>query len=815
MAARDQSHVHLLVVILLLVLGIFLADIALRLRISGGIPYVAAVILTLWSPQRRLTLLVAAMSTILAILGSFLSPTGGEFREVLSIHVLAFFAIWVTALLVLQRKQSERALQESEARYRQLVELSPDAVVVHRDGVIVFANRAAAMLLGAMHPDDLVKQSLLEFVHPTYRELATTRLQRILQEGHVDLVEQQFVRLDGQVIDVEAAGIATVYQHAPAIQSVIRDITIRKRVEAALQESEERFRNLIEGSIQGVVIYRDFKPLFANQAYADILGYDTPENILAMDNLVLQVAAPHEHARLMGYVQARMRNEAAPTYHEFQGVRKDGSPVWLSNIVRVVSWEGAPAIQSTVFNITEHKRAEAALQKSEARLARILDSALDAIITIDADRCVVLFNLAAEQIFHCTAAEIQGQPFTRLCSAALIACIEAFIQRGEAQRSIWLPDGLTARRANDEEFPVEGTVSSVEGPDPTLYTVILRDINARKQSESTLQTLQLENVYLQEEIKSTYNFEEIVGASAALKSVLQAVEQVAQTDATVLLTGETGTGKELVARAIHDLSTRKDRPLIKVNCAALPSGLVESELFGHEKGAFTGAVARKDGRFALADKGTIFLDEVADIPPEVQIKLLRVLQEQEYERVGGVQSLKVDVRAIAATNRNLEHVMQVGQFRSDLYYRLHVFPIRLPPLRERRDDIPLLVKYFTMKYGKKLGKQLETIPPKTMAALRTYSWPGNVRELEHVIERALIVSQGPHLELGSWFPDMDHASSPLRTRTLGEMEREYILEVLEMTDWRVSGEGGAAMLLGMKRTTLESRMKKFGIRRKG
>jgi formate hydrogenlyase transcriptional activator len=327
--------------------------------------------------------------------------------------------------------------------------------------------------------------------------------------------------------------------------------------------------------------------------------------------------------------------------------------------------------------------------------------------------------------------------------------------------------------------------------------------------------LEEENRYLQEEIKSDHNFEEIVGQSRAIKEVFKAIEAVAPAGATVLITGETGTGKELVARALHNLSPRRGKALIKVNCAALPAGLIESELFGHEKGAFTGAIARKIGRFELAHGGTLFLDEIGDLPLELQPKLLRVLQEGEFERIGASRTTGVDVRVVAATNRNLETAVRENRFRPDLYYRLNVFPIRLPPLRERTDDIPLLVRYLTLKYGPRLGKRISNVSPAIMKVLQTYSWPGNVRELENVIERATILSAGAELDLGWWPMTTPGRGRAGGTRTLEEVEREHIRAVLELTGWRVSGEQGAARHLGMKPTTLEARMKKLGITRKG
>ncbi len=325
--------------------------------------------------------------------------------------------------------------------------------------------------------------------------------------------------------------------------------------------------------------------------------------------------------------------------------------------------------------------------------------------------------------------------------------------------------------------------------------------------------LEQENLYLLEEIETHHKFEEIIGDSPAMRKVLQEVETVAPTDATVLILGETGTGKELVARAIHTLSPLKSRTLVKVNCAALPAGLIESELFGHEKGAFTGAISRKIGRFELADGGSILLDEIGDLPLDLQAKLLRVLQDGSFERVGGSQTMEVRVRVIAATNRNLVKAMQDGAFREDLYYRLNVFPVRVPPLRERADDVPLLVRHFVLKHGTRFGKQIESIPQNRMEDLRAYSWPGNVRELENVIERAMILSQGSELDLGDWAPGTSIRPLPTEGSTLSDVERSHILKVLELTNWHLSGEKGAANILGLKRTTLQGRMRKLGIRR--
>ena len=322
-----------------------------------------------------------------------------------------------------------------------------------------------------------------------------------------------------------------------------------------------------------------------------------------------------------------------------------------------------------------------------------------------------------------------------------------------------------------------------------------------------------EKLYLEEEIRTEYTFEEIVGESPALKRVLSQVETVAPTDSSVLVLGETGTGKEVIARAIHDLSPRRERTFVKVNCAAIPTGLLESELFGHEKGAFTGAIAQKVGRFELAHRGTLFLDEVGDIPLELQPKLLRVLQEKEFERLGGTRTLHVDVRVVAATNRDLTQMVEDRLFRSDLYYRLNVFPIVVPPLRERAEDIPLLVRYFAQKHARRMDRHIETIPAEEMEALTRYHWPGNVRELENLIERAVILSRGPALHVPLPEDRLSGEAPAASPVTLEAAEREHILRALRDTNWVIAGPSGAAARLGMKRTTLQSRMAKLGISR--
>jgi formate hydrogenlyase transcriptional activator len=352
---------------------------------------------------------------------------------------------------------------------------------------------------------------------------------------------------------------------------------------------------------------------------------------------------------------------------------------------------------------------------------------------------------------------------------------------------------------------------------------------AFKEIDALKDKLAEEKLYLEEEIRSAYNFEEIVGDSPAIRRALAQVELVAPAGTTVLILGETGTGKEVIARAVHNLSPRKERTFVKVNCAAIPSGLLEAELFGHERGAFTGAISQKIGRFELADRGTLFLDEIGDIPLELQPKLLRVLQEQEFERLGSNRTQRVDVRVVAATNRDLSRLVADREFRSDLYYRLNVFPIQIPPLRERREDVPLLVRYFVQNFSRRLNKTVEYVPADAMDALVNYGWPGNIRELENLIERAVLLSPGKELRVplselksatlssngnvAADIPLFSSSPSPVPITTLEEAERQHILRALRQTEWRIAGPKGAAVILGMKRTTLQARMRKLGIRR--
>ncbi|MFA5789405.1 MAG: sigma 54-interacting transcriptional regulator, partial [Candidatus Gracilibacteria bacterium] len=373
---------------------------------------------------------------------------------------------------------------------------------------------------------------------------------------------------------------------------------------------------------------------------------------------------------------------------------------------------------------------------------------------------------------------------------------------------------------------LEQTVQERTGELVRANEQLSREIVERKVTEESLQSanaenkqlkdrFHAENIYLRTDLDREFNFGEIIGRSNALEYVFFKVEQVAPQDATVLLLGETGTGKGVVARSIHGKSSRKDRPMITVNCSALPANLIESELFGREKGAYTGSHDRQIGRFELADKGTLFLDEIGEMPMELQSKLLRVIQDGEFERLGSPKTIKVNVRIIASTNRNLEEEIRKGRYREDLFYRLNVFPITIPPLRQRKEDIPLLVDYFVAKFNKKTGKKIETVSKDTLNVLQKYDWPGNVRELESIIERAVITSQGTALQI------LDRFENSLKTgeqeaqdcKALVDIERDHIFQVLQKTGWRIGGESGAAVILGLNPSTLRGRMRKYGIRR--
>jgi len=472
-------------------------------------------------------------------------------------------------------------------------------------------------------------------------------------------------------------------------------------------------------------------------------------------------------------------------------------------------------------------RAESEVRDREQKMSRLLSSAMDAIIELDHDLQIIGMNPAAEKVFSCRADAMIGKNFMKFISTEsctkLSLLTHELQSRPEGEQYLWIPGNLEAY-SGANRFPAEASLSRYELQGRTNYTLILRNVNDRLASEKKIQSLTEQTEYLKEEIRALQNFDEIIGHSPKILQLLRDIHQVAAADTTILIQGETGSGKELVARAIHEGSNRKNKPLITVNCAAIPSTLIESEFFGHEAGAFTGATKKREGRFELADGGTIFLDEIGELLPDVQSKLLRVLQEGEFQPVGSSRSKKVDVRVIAATNRNLQQMMQEGKFREDFYYRIHVFPISIPPLRDRENDIALLATKFAEKFARKMGKKIAAPSPEFIQRLKQYHWPGNVRELQNVIERAVITSADGKLNLDRSLIsipmdshlDTTSAADDRKVRTAKEfddMERRNLLLAMESAGWRIAGQGGAAQLLGLKPSTLTSRMKALGIQR--
>ncbi|MCZ7640765.1 MAG: sigma 54-interacting transcriptional regulator [Verrucomicrobia bacterium] len=477
-------------------------------------------------------------------------------------------------------------------------------------------------------------------------------------------------------------------------------------------------------------------------------------------------------------------------------------------------------------------RTEQEVRAREEQLSALLETALDAILVFDGQLQIVRVNQAATRLFGCTAEDLLGEDLREFLAPDSVGRIEQFTlesaEHDSDKRQLWLPQDFVARRWDHSLFPAEATLSCFESRRQRFLTLILRNLDERVQAERQLERLRQETEYLRDAVRELPGSDDLLGRSEGMQVVLRAIEQVARTDATVLITGETGTGKERVARALHRASHRAEQPLVLVNCAALPTHLIESELFGHERGAFTGAVARRDGRFALANGGTIFLDEIAELPLELQPKLLRVLQEGEFEPLGGTKTLRVNVRVIAATHRDLRQMVADGKFREDLFFRLHVFPIHLPPLRERGADVEQLAAAFVQRFARRLGKRVGPLTSAQLQCLRRHDWPGNVRELQNVIERALILSPGPDLQLERALAGVAALPEPaepvsatptdgtrrvLTAKEFEQLERTNLLRALQACQWRVAGEQGAARLLGLPPSTLSSRMKALQLRR--
>ena len=476
-------------------------------------------------------------------------------------------------------------------------------------------------------------------------------------------------------------------------------------------------------------------------------------------------------------------------------------------------------------------RAEAAMREREAQLSLLLDTAMDAILVLDGEFRITRLNPRAAELFACTEEDLAGESFLDFLGPAAAAKFSRLAQELQArpgERPLWLPEGLEAIRWDKTPVPAEAAISRYLYNGAPYYTVFLRSMSERLEAERRIRVLVEEAESLRAVVGEAPGEMGIIGRSAGIRGVCNSIRQVAPTDATVLILGETGTGKELVARAIHDAGARRGETLVRVNCAAIPESLIESEFFGHEKGAFTGATARRDGRFAQADGGTLFLDEIGELPLDLQAKLLRVLQEGEFEPLGASKTRKVDVRVIAATNRSLEDEIADGRFREDLYYRLNVFPIRLPSLQERGDDILLLAEAFGRRFAERMGRRFDEPTDEDKQLLKAYSWPGNVRELQNVIERALILSSGRKLDLSRAMPQANGgerdenvlaaSTAPQPAKVLSavefeELEKRNLLCALEACGWKISGAKGVSALLGLPPSTVSSRMKALRIQR--
>jgi PAS domain S-box-containing protein len=588
---------------------------------------------------------------------------------------------------------------------------------------------------------------------------------------------------------------------------------------------------------------REGRATFINPAAAQMLGWE-PDDLIGkpLHKLIHHTACDgsaiplHECPIFAVFTDGVVRRVDHDVFW-----RKDGSSFDVEYVSTPIICEqrGLLGAVVTFSDITARRAAEQEMADLRRHNESILGSAGEGIYGLDADGCTTFVNPAAEKILGWSAEELLGKPqhdithhtkqdgstYDRHDCPIYAAFTDGAVHRVDDEL-FWHKDGRS--------IPVEYVSTPVRDENGTLTgaVVTFNDITERKRHEKALKSalaeverlkerLQQENQYLRQEIKVSHNFEEMVGQSEAMTKAKRLIEQVAATDATVLVLGETGVGKELFARAIHNMSSRKERTLVKVNCAALPSTLIESELFGHEKGAFTGATAKRTGRFELADGGTIFLDEIGELSLELQAKLLRVLQEGEFERLGSGDTIKVDIRIVAATNRDLSKMVLTGDFRDDLYYRLNVFPVKVPPLRERREDIPPLVTHFAHKFASKCGKQIDTIPGHVQASLQAYDWPGNIRELENVIERAVILTNDSTLHVDDALDTKSVVPGRTATiempanntdqRSLEQIERAHILEIFEQTNWRISGDEGAAVILDLHPNTLRSRMKKLGL----
>lgn len=558
---------------------------------------------------------------------------------------------------------------------------------------------------------------------------------------------------------------------------------------------------------------------YVNDTFAQIFGFADRGSFLRERKKLGEVIPSEQLLPILEDLESKGK----VILREVASSDRKGRPLWICLTAKRVSNAEGLFIEGFVTDITDKKEARQALERSQLQLRMLIEQAGDAFFIHDYEGRILDVNQRAcdtlgysrEELLRMTIDDIDIEAREKKHKAL-------FWNRLKPGQYVTF-EGVH-RRKDGTTYPVEVTLGRVDLGGESLLLSITRDISKRKEAEEQLkrayeeikllkERLERENIYLKEEIRTRFSEGEFIGQSPAIKKVLKLAEKVAKEDTCVLIMGETGTGKELLARIIHEMSPRRERPMVVVNCAALPATLIESELFGVEKGAYTGAVKPRMGRFEAADGSTLFLDEVGELSIDLQAKLLRVLEHKEFERLGSSKTISVDVRIIAATNQDLAELVREKRFRSDLYFRLSVFPIYIPPLRERREDIPLLVWHFVEVFNRTMGKRITRVPDATMQRLMDYPWPGNVRELRNVIERAMILSEGDTLivdDLGGGDIQKRSEEGP---RSLIEVERDHILKVLQSTNWRVSGRGGAAEILGLKESTLRARMKKLGIQR--
>jgi PAS domain S-box-containing protein len=721
-----------------------------------------------------------------------------------------------------------RAPYDLENWHSELGEHSRDLLCTHDlEGRLLSINAAPARILG-YSVLELLQMPMREMVVPEFRHEFDNYLLRIASTGAATGLLMVATRTGERRIWHYHNALHLKGADTPVVHGIAHDITAQQQAHQLLYEINERlsraahereratlesqsFRTLLDHSNDAIeLLDRDtLRFLDVNATACRALGYSR-EELLGMSVFDIVPTLTPELRNRNQQIMLTAGSVALEAVHR----RKDGSEFPVEVTLKSVTLDRAYVV-AIARDITDRKRVELELRSRELHFRTVFEQASDGIFISDRDGKYLDVNSAGAKMLGYSREEI-----LRLSIADVVTREETPRIRPETSRlqgDIVIRGEWQFLRKDGSVFP--GEVTGRRLPDGRLQGFV-RDISERRQAEEELRVameelrqakekLSEEKLYLEEAIDTEMGFGEIIGQSKALKAVLAHVITVAASDATVLIEGETGTGKELIARALHRISSRSNNTFIKVNCAAIPSGLLESELFGHEKGAFTGAIERKLGRLELADRGTLFLDEIGEIPLELQPKLLRVLQDHEFERLGSTRTVKVDFRLIVATNRDLSESVKRGAFRRDLYYRLRVFPVRVPPLRERREDIPLLVEHFVQKYASRMKRCITSIPKKTMDALAQWDWPGNIRELENFVERSVIVTEGSVLRapLGEFASSM--ATQP--DRTLDATQREHILKVLRECGGRIGGITGAAARLGLKRTTLQSKLKQLGI----